>query len=620
MAKLNTKESVVDLLKSQGKDSSFDARKTLAEEAGIKNYTGSYDQNVALYGYVSNGGSSSSSNSNNSNSTPRLTLVNQTSAARTYPVAPSSSNKNTPKVNGADSSLVDTATSTFTPSDSYNDANKQAEASRDRVNELTSVDGIVSQETWDTINSTFVVPNAVIEADRWLGSQLSKIQSGKTSYSDDVRAMVEKIQNREKFSYDVDNDQLFQQALASAMGSGKQAMQDTIGQASALTGGYGSTYATSAGNQAYNAFIEDAYNNLPQYYQMAFDAYQAEGQDMYQQLSMLSTEDAKEYERMLTAYDATYAHRNQMYNEAYTTFRDTKSDAFASANLQINEHGQLVSDAVNAYNVNANYADTIYAQEWDKWQSEVDSALTMIGYQNNDYWNQQDMDYKNATLEEDKRQYNLDYEQSEQFHEEEMGYKYATFNYEKERDSKEDNQYIAANDWNGDKVVDVNDAKAAEEWKAQYTGNTSSKNYATVILEDGTSADVDVDALKPYVDELKQYSSNDQRLTYIANLEASGILPPGGAEYLTDVYGVPDVALDERKWVMTFDGGKNGKGGIDEDARVKDQFGNEYRLDSLYEKLVEIYLGQTGQDKAKAEEKAKNYILKLQGNLGITKD
>ena len=40
-----------------------------------------------------------------------------------------------------------------------------------------------------------------------------------------------------------------------------------------MTGGYGSTYATTAGNQAYNAFIEDAYDNLPQYYQMAMEAY-----------------------------------------------------------------------------------------------------------------------------------------------------------------------------------------------------------------------------------------------------------------------------------------------------------------------------------------------------------
>ena len=77
------------------------------------------------------------------------------------------------------------------------------------------------------------------------------------------------IQNRDKFSYDVDNDVLFQQYLASSMASGKTAMQDTMGQASALTGGYGSTYATSAANQQYNAYIQDAYNNLPEYYQMA---------------------------------------------------------------------------------------------------------------------------------------------------------------------------------------------------------------------------------------------------------------------------------------------------------------------------------------------------------------
>ena len=594
MAKLNTKESVVDLLKSQGKDSSFDARKTLAEEAGIKNYTGSYDQNVALYGYVANGGSSSSSNSNNSNSTPKLTLVNQTSAARTYPVAPSSSNN----------------ASTNTPPSSVTESAEQSKDALDKLQAITSQENIVDQSYYDTINTPYTESAIVTQTRQFLENQQAKVLSGKTSYSDDVRAMIEKIQNRDKFSYDVDNDQLFQQALASAMGSGKQAMQDTIGQASALTGGYGSTYATSAGNQAYNAFIEDAYANLPQYYQMAFDAYQAEGQDMYQQLSMLSTEDEKEYGRMLDAYNIAYTNYRDARTDDYTMWQDRVSNAIAGANLQLSEHGQMVDDAYTYYTASSDNAQF----EYDKWWNDIQLATS-------DYWNQQDMDYKNATLEEDKRQYNLDYEQNEQFHEEEMGYKYATFNYEKERDSKEDNQYIAANDWNGDKVVDVNDAKAAEEWKAQYTGNTSSKNYATVILEDGTSADVDVDALKPYVDELKQYSSNDQRLTYIANLEASGILPPGGAEYLTDVYGVPNDSLDERKWVMTFDGGKNGKDGIDEDARVKDQYGNEYRLDSLYDELVEFYLNQDkNKNKAEAEKKANDYILKLQRNLGITKD
>lgn len=46
--KLNTSTSIVDALKAQGKDSSFSARKKMAESLGIKNYTGTAAQNVQL--------------------------------------------------------------------------------------------------------------------------------------------------------------------------------------------------------------------------------------------------------------------------------------------------------------------------------------------------------------------------------------------------------------------------------------------------------------------------------------------------------------------------------------------------------------------------------------------
>lgn len=45
---LNVGTSIVDNLKAQGKDSSFAARKKLAAASGIKNYTGTAKQNVAL--------------------------------------------------------------------------------------------------------------------------------------------------------------------------------------------------------------------------------------------------------------------------------------------------------------------------------------------------------------------------------------------------------------------------------------------------------------------------------------------------------------------------------------------------------------------------------------------
>ena len=54
-AGLNTNTSIVDALKATGADSSFSARKKIAEANGITNYTGSYSQNVALLNKMKSG-------------------------------------------------------------------------------------------------------------------------------------------------------------------------------------------------------------------------------------------------------------------------------------------------------------------------------------------------------------------------------------------------------------------------------------------------------------------------------------------------------------------------------------------------------------------------------------
>ena len=305
-------------------------------------------------------------------------------------------------LSGVSEERLKTINSNFETPENVTGLDKEASSGLSNLKNLTSQENIISKNTMKEINKQFQMPAAVTEADAYLSQQLKQIQSGKTSYSDEVQAMMDKIVNRDKFSYDVDSDPLFQQALASAMNSGKQAMQNTIGQASALTGGYGSSYATTAGNQAYNAFIEDAYNNLPQYYQMAMEAYQMEGDEMYRQLGMYNDADAKEYERMVTAYDATYQHRNQIYNEAYGQFRDSKSDAFASANLQLNEHGQRVNDAYNYYSAVSNEANTMYDRAYSSWQDQVNTALQMAQLENSDYWSK-------TTFDENVREYEKNY-------------------------------------------------------------------------------------------------------------------------------------------------------------------------------------------------------------------
>jgi len=352
----------------------------IAKDNGISNpnliYAG---QTLNIGGNTSTKNEKTNNKSNNSNKNTSATPTNTGSNV---------------KVNGVDQSLVDTMGSSFSQSDKVTGLEGKKNDAFNNYTDYANKTDIVDQSVYDTLNSEFVVPEAVTQADAWLQTQLEKIQSGKTSYTDQLKDIISQIQNREDFEYDVDKDTLFQQALASAMGSGKSAMQDTIGQASALTGGYGSTYATSAGNQAYNAFIEDAYNNLPEYYQMALQAYQAEGQELYQQFDMLNAADANEYNKLVTGYDATSQYRNQLYNEAYNTFRDKKTDAYNTANLQLTEFETVSNNLYNIYSGYSNEYENLYAKEYQTWADQVTQATQLAGIQQTDYWNQTELDYK----------------------------------------------------------------------------------------------------------------------------------------------------------------------------------------------------------------------------------
>lgn len=531
MAKLNTQTSIVDYLKSQGKDSSYSARKDLATSMGIANYTGTPSQNTQMLKALQNSSSTNTitkaSNASTSSKTTTGTATTTTAQAKTN-TNTKAETKTT--LNGVDEATNNKLNSTFAASDKQTTAQGKADNALTNLESVTSNKNIVGSNVYAVLGSQFQVPQAVTEADAYLATQLEKIQSGKTSYTDQVKDMMSQIQNREKFSYDVDSDPLFQQALSSAMNSGKTAMQDTIGQASALTGGYGSTYATTAGNQAYNAFIEDAYNNLPQYYQMAMDAYQMEGDEMYRQLGMLTDADETEYNRNLNAYDATYQHRNQMYNEAYTQFRDSKTDALNIANLKLSEHGQIVSDAYNLYNATSNYADTLYNREYTKWQDEVNQAMQYAGMLNTDYWNQtnfdegvrqyeqsfaEDVRQYDTSLAENQRQFDKSYDQTEKWNQKDLDYKYSAL--------KQDNDQFYAN-------LNYQKSKAAGGGAgggSSYKLSTAEINGMQKACNDAGGGEAGIDAAMSYLSALGKAPTNADEANIVYN--ALGINSGTGA-------------------------------------------------------------------------------------------
>lgn len=392
-AKVNTDVSIVDYLNSVGKDSSYSAREQMAKNLGISDYKGSGKQNTQMLKMLKSGAGSQVANAG-ANALKQMASGIGTVAGTGAGVASAGAGAGSQIVaKGVDDSLIGKINSTYTASGDVKNAQELAENAKNNLNSFSAP--TISTDVWETINTPFQASSAYQEAMNYTNAMLQKLNSGRTSYTDQIREMMNQIQNREKFSYDAENDMLFQQALTSAMGSGKQAMQDTIGQASSLTGGYGSTYATSVGNQAYNAYIEDAYNNLPEYYQMAMEAYNREGQEMYNQLDMLSMADAQEYQRMYDSYNTSLAKAQNMYAQEYGSWQDSVNNAYNSANMQLQQHEQAYNQAYNTYGALQDNANTLYAQEYQSWQDKVNNAMNMAGMQNSDYWNQASMDQEN---------------------------------------------------------------------------------------------------------------------------------------------------------------------------------------------------------------------------------
>ena len=114
-------------------------------------------------------------------------------------------------------------------------------------------------------------------------------------YGQQMQDALDAIRNRKKFSYDLNSDALYQQYKDKYVQQGKQAMQDTMGQAAALTGGYASTYGQAVGQQQYDAYLQNLNDVVPELYQLALSRYQMEGDDLKTQYSLLADQYQQEY-------------------------------------------------------------------------------------------------------------------------------------------------------------------------------------------------------------------------------------------------------------------------------------------------------------------------------------
>ena len=170
------------------------------------------------------------------------------------------------------------------------------------------------------------------------------------TYGKGMDEALQKVLNRDKFQYDINGDALYQQYKDRYIQQGKQAMMDTVGQAAALTGGYGNSYAQKAGQQAYQGYLQGLNDKVPELYQMALERYNQEGTDLLNKYGLMSDQYAKEYSRYRDSGGDWRAQRDYLatiYNNErsfdYTGYRDRVADEqwqknFDEAMRQYNEN------------------------------------------------------------------------------------------------------------------------------------------------------------------------------------------------------------------------------------------------------------------------------------------
>lgn len=168
----------------------------------------------------------------------------------------------------------------------------------------------------------YVQSDAVTQAQQALqNQQANKPGAYQSQFQSGLDSLSGQLQNRPKFQYDVNSDALYQQVAQNYLQQGKQAMMDTVGQATALTGGYGNSYAQTAGQQMYNQHLLGLNELVPQYQQMALQQYQMEGDELLNQYNLMLQQEESAYARYQDDLNRYYADLDRLQN-AYDNERD----------------------------------------------------------------------------------------------------------------------------------------------------------------------------------------------------------------------------------------------------------------------------------------------------------
>lgn len=127
--------------------------------------------------------------------------------------------------------------------------------------------------------------------------QAQKPQSYNSKYGAQLDSIMQQIANPKQFKYEFNGDEMFKYYADLYTQKGRQASMDAMGQAAALTGGYGNSYAQQVGQQGYEQYLLGLYDKGMDLQNAAYARYQDAQNQPYRQLEALQARDESEYGR-----------------------------------------------------------------------------------------------------------------------------------------------------------------------------------------------------------------------------------------------------------------------------------------------------------------------------------
>lgn len=193
-------------------------------------------------------------------------------------------------------------------------------------------------------------------ADRIAAMEQAGAPAYTSQYQQKIDALLDQVAGRGSFNYDPGSDPLYQAYKNQYVQGGRLAMQDTMGQAAALTGGYGSSYASTAGNQAYQQYLGGLNDKLLDLQSNALARYEAEGNRLQNLLGNYQAQESSDYGR----------YRDQVgdYYDTMNALRQGQSVEYGRYQDALSQYNQDYDRALNQYNTDYDRALNQYNQEY----------------------------------------------------------------------------------------------------------------------------------------------------------------------------------------------------------------------------------------------------------------